>query len=159
MTEGVLAESIAPALAALDELESVLRRVGDADLHRAHPDGGWTCAQVVSHIHISGLLWIAALERIRHEPTLFMYREELGHDAVGATPHSAEEAAGRIASLRAALARCVPAADPGVVEKEVEVPPFGRFGVGAGAPLIAGHLTGHCGQVREILQARGLLPG
>ena len=157
MSEGALVEATAPAIEALRELEALLSRVSDADLHRAHPDGGWTCAQVVSHIHLSGLLWIAALERLRHQPSLFMYREELGHDAVGATPHSAAEAAGRVGSLRTALERCVPAVDPGVADHEAEVPPFGRFPVGAGAPLIAGHLTAHCGQVRDILQARGVL--
>jgi hypothetical protein len=157
MSEGVFVEATAPAIEALRELETLLAGVSDADLHRAHPDGGWTCAQVVSHIHISGLLWIAALERLRHQPYLFMYREELGHDAVGATPHSAAEAAGRIGSVRAALERCVPEVDPAVAQHEAEVPPFGKFPVGAGAAVIAGHLTGHCGQVREILQARGLL--
>jgi DinB superfamily len=158
MTDRVLAESIAPAIQALGELETLLARLDDADLHRAHPDGGWTCAQVVSHIHLSGLLWIAALERIRHQPSMFIYREELGHDAVGATPHSSAEAAGRIASLRTALEQCIPAVDQSVADREVEVPPFGKFAVGAGAPLIAGHLAGHCGQVRDILGARGLLP-
>ena len=82
MSEGVLVEATAPAIEALRELEAVLSRISDADLHRAHPDGGWTCAQVVSHIQISGMLWIAALERLRHQPSLFIYREELGHDAV-----------------------------------------------------------------------------
>jgi hypothetical protein len=157
MSEGVLVEATAPAIEALRELETLLARISDADLHRAHPDGGWTCAQIVSHIQISGLLWIAALERLRHQPSLFMYREELGHDAVGATPHSAAEAAGRIASLRTALERCVPAVDPGVADREADVPPFGKFAVGAGAGLIAGHLTAHCGQVREVLQARGVV--
>jgi hypothetical protein len=157
MSEGVLVEATAPAIEALRELETLLGRISDADLHRAHPDGGWTCAQVVSHIQISGLLWIAALERLRHQPSLFMYREELGHDAVGATPHSAAEAAGRVASLRTALERCVPEVDPGVADREAEVPPFGKFAVGAGAGLIAGHLTGHCGQIREVLQARGVV--
>ena len=44
-----------------------------------------------------------------------------------------------------------------VREHRAEVPPFGKFLVGAGAPVIAAHLTGHCGQIREILQSRGLL--
>jgi hypothetical protein len=157
MSDGVLVEATAPAIAALGELETLLGGISDADLHLAHPDGGWTCAEIVSHIQISGLLWIAALERLRHQPSLFMYREELGHNAVGATPHSAAEAAGRVASVRTALERCVPAVDPGVAGHEAEVPPFGKFPVGAGASVIAGHLTGHCGQIREILQARGLL--
>jgi hypothetical protein len=157
MSEGVFVEATAPAIEALRELEAVLGRISDADLHRAHPDGGWTCAQVVSHIHISGLLLIADLERLRHQPSLFMYREELGHDAVGATPHSAAEAAGRIASVRVALETCMPAVDPRVADHEAEVPPFGKFPMGAGAPVIAAHLTGHCDQIREILQARGAI--
>lgn len=157
MSEGALVEATAPAIEALRELQALLGRISDADLHRAHPDGGWTCAQVVSHIHLSGLLWIAALERLRHQPSLFMYREELGHDAVGATPYSAAEAAGRVRSLLAALERCVPAIDPGVAEHEAEVPPFGKFSVGTGAPVITAHLTAHCGQIQEILQARGVL--
>lgn len=157
MTEDVLVEATAPAAAALRDLEALLGSLSDADLHRAHPDGGWTCAQVVSHIHISGMLLIAALDRLRHQPHLFIFREELGHDAVGATPHSAAEAAARMASLRTALEQCVPAADPGILEKEVEVPPFGRFPIRTGLPVIAAHLSGHCGQVRDILKARGVL--
>jgi hypothetical protein len=157
MTTEELTQATAVASDALVLLEALLRRLPDGDLHLADPDGGWTCAQITSHIHISGLLWIAALERLRHQPSLFMYREELGHDAVGATPHSAAEAAGRVASLRTALERCVPEFDPGVADREAEVPPFGKFAVGAGAGLIAGHLTGHCGQIREVLQARGVV--
>ncbi len=157
MTGGIFVEATAPAVQELRALEALLGSLSDADLHRAHPDGGWTCAQVVSHIHISGMLLIAALERLRHQPELFVFREELGHDAVGATPHSAAEAAARIASLRTALEQCMPAVDPSVAEKEVEVPPFGRFAIGTGSPFIAAHLAAHCGQVRDILQARGLL--
>jgi len=159
MTEGVFVEATAPAIQALAELEALLASLSDADLHRAHPDGGWTCAQVVSHIHLSGMLLIAALERLRHRPELFIFREELGHDAVGATPHSSAEAAARIASLRTALAECMPAVDPSIADREVEVPPFGRFPIGTGSPLIAAHLAGHCGQIREILQVRGVLSG
>jgi hypothetical protein len=88
---------------------------------------------------------------------MFMFREELGHDVVGATPHSAAEAAARIASLRTALEQCVPAADPAVLDKDLEVPPFGTFKVGQGMPVIMAHLAAHCAQVRDILEARGLL--
>jgi hypothetical protein len=157
-TETSLAESFVPAIQALRDMEALLVRIGDADLHRAHPDGGWTCAQVVSHIHLSGLLWIAALERIRHQPAMFMFREEVGHDALGAPPHSAAEAAGRIAAVRSALDRCVPAADPRIAAHQLEVPPFGTLTVGQWGPLIAGHIARHCAQIREILQVRGLLP-
>src|SRR5579875_214897 len=83
--------------------EMLLRNLSDADLHRADPEGGWTVAQIVSHIHLCGLLWIADLERMRHAPEMFMFREVLGHDAVGALPLSSEEVTARIASTRHAL--------------------------------------------------------
>jgi hypothetical protein len=144
----------------LVEFESVLRRISDADLHRADPEGGWTVAQVVSHMHLSGLLWIADLERLRHcqGPGMFMFREELGHDAVGAPPPSAAEAADRIASLRTALENCLPAADPAVLDKGMEVPPFGTLTCGEFLPLIIGHLETHANQGRAVLQSRGALP-
>ena len=144
----------------LADLESVLRGITDADLHRADPDGGWTCAQVVSHIHLSGLLWIAALERLRQHPEqrMFMFREELGHDAVGALPATAQEAADRVASVRTSLERYLPAIDPAVLAKEVDVPPFGPFSIEAGMPLVIAHLAGHCRQLKDILKARGVLP-
>jgi hypothetical protein len=37
------------------------------------------------------------------------------------------------------------------------VPPLGKFRVGTSAPVIVGHLTAHCGQIHQILQARGML--
>jgi hypothetical protein len=68
----------------LGELETLLRGLSDADLHRAHPDGGHTIAQVVSHIHLAGLTSIAAAERMRYRPSgQHMFREEIGHDAIG----------------------------------------------------------------------------
>ncbi len=145
------------AHAALAEFETTLRTIKDADLHRADPDGGWTVAQIVSHMHLSGLLWIADLERLRHHAELFVFREELGHDALGAPPPSAEEAARRIASLRLALDDCLPASDPGVLSKTVEVPPFGRLTVETLQPLIIRHLSGHAEQANAILRKRGAL--
>lgn len=141
----------------LSELEAVLRAIPDAALHRADPDGGWTVAQIVSHIHLSGLLWIADLERLRHRPALFMFREELGHDAVGAPPPAAGEAAERIASLRLALDDCLPTADPAVLDKPLEVPPFGKLTAGALLQPIAGHLQAHADQIRAILVKRGAI--
>ena len=144
---------------ALSEFETVLRKIGDGDLHRADPEGGWTVAQVVSHMHLSGLLWIADLERLRHctGPGMFMFREELGHDAVGAPPPTAGEAADRIASLRTALDDCLPAADPAVLDKDMEVPPFGTLTCGQFLPLIIGHLEAHVAQAMAILRTRGAL--
>jgi len=102
----MLATAAKSAHDGLLKFEMLLRQLNDADLHRADTEGGWTVAQIVSHIHLCGLLWIADLKRMRHEPAMFIFREELGHDAVGAPLPSSQEAAERIASLRHA-SRCV----------------------------------------------------
>jgi hypothetical protein len=143
----------------LSAFETVLRKTDDADLHRADPEGGWTVAQVVSHIHLSGLLWIADLERLRHceGSGMLMFREELGHDAVGAPPPSSAEAADRIASLRMALEACLPAVDPVVLDKTIEVAPFGTVVCGEFQSLIIGHLEAHVEQAKAILRSRGAL--
>jgi uncharacterized damage-inducible protein DinB len=155
----ILKSSADRAHEALSEFEATLRKIGDADLHRADPEGGWTVAQVVSHIHLSGLLWIADLERMRHcqGETMFMFREELGHDALGAPPPSAAEAADRMASLRAALDASLPAADPAVLDRGIEVPPFGTLPMTEWLPLIIGHLENHVDQARAILRTRGVI--
>ena len=53
-------ESITHALSeadtALARLDDALGRLADGDLHRAHRDGGWTVAQVVSHINMCAIL-------------------------------------------------------------------------------------------------------
>jgi hypothetical protein len=41
---------------ALGRLEDLLGRLSDGDLHLASPGGGWTVAQVVSHISVSTLV-------------------------------------------------------------------------------------------------------
>ena len=158
MTTEALGTAARIAHDALSDFETLLRGLRDADLHRADPEGGWTVAQIVSHIHLCGLLWIADLERMRHRPELFMFREEFGHDALGAPPHSSEEAANRIASLRTALDDCLPAVDPAVLDKRIEAPPFGTRTVGEFMPLMIGHLSGHADQIRAILRTRGVLP-
>ncbi len=140
------------------KFETTLRSLSDADLHRADPEGGWTVAQIVSHIHLCGLLWIADLERMRHDPELFMFREELGHDVLGAPPPSSQEAAHRIASLRHALDVCLPVVDPAIADKVLEVPPFGKMTITQWMPLLIGHLLGHTEQARAILRTRGILP-
>ncbi len=155
--EEMLTSAVTTAHDGLVAFEATLRGLSDADLHRADPDGGWTVAQVVSHIHLSGLLWIADLERMRHDPRLFMFREELGHDVLGAPPPSAQEAADRVASLRHALDTCLPAIDPTIANKDLEVPPFGTMKIVQWMPGLIGHLLGHVEQVREILQKRGIL--
>jgi uncharacterized damage-inducible protein DinB len=140
------------------KFETLLRALNDADLHRADTEGGWTVAQTVSHIHMCGLLWIADLERMRHEPEMFIFREELGHDVLGAPPPSSQEAAERIASLRHALDVCLPAVDPTIADKQLEVTTLGKMTISEWMPLIIGHLLGHADQARAILHTRGILP-
>ncbi|MDW8403829.1 DinB family protein [Chloroflexus sp.] len=161
MDTGVLASATAQATTALKELEQLLGVITDADLHRAEPNGGWTCAQVVSHIHLCSLLWIADLERLRlhPEPHMFMFREELGHDAVGAPPPSTAEAAARIASARVAIERSFPTVSPEVLAKTIEIPTLGTFTVAGFMPIISGHLAHHVEQIKAILRSRGVLAG
>src|SRR5689334_5167021 len=71
----------------LTEVEELLRELDDADLHRADPNGGWTGAIIVTHMCLAGLLWVGDIQRLVADPDLdFFYREEIGHDAVGAVP-------------------------------------------------------------------------
>lgn len=156
---GVLADVTEQATAALSELEQLLGQIGDTDLHRAEPNGGWTGAQVVSHIHMCSLLWIADLERLRlhPEPHMFMFREELGHDVLGAPPPSTAEAAARIASARVAIERSFPTVSAEVLGKTVEIPTLGTFTVADFMPIISGHLAHHVGQFKAIMRSRGVL--
>lgn len=160
MTVDVLDDATTQARDVLLELEHLLGQIGDADLHRAEPDGGWTCAQVVSHIHLCGLLWIADVERVRRAPSdhVFMFREEIGHDTLGAPPPSTRDAAERIASLRTALEQCLPQTEPALLQKSLEVPTLGTYTIQEWLPIINGHLAGHVEQIKSILRSRGVLP-
>jgi hypothetical protein len=98
MTTGTSSTALADAAATADRslarLEAVLGRIGDGDMHLAHRNGGWTPAQLVSHISLSTLVWLGDMERLRQDPELgFFFREEIGHDAVGYPPPTAELAA------------------------------------------------------------------
>ncbi len=160
MGTDVLGNATTQAASALTDLEQLLAGITDGDLHRAEPNGGWTCAQVVSHIHLCSLLWIADLERLRLHPGqhMFMFREELGHDVLGAPPHTTREAAARIASARTAIERSFPTVSAEVLAKSIEIPTLGTFGVGDFMGIISGHLAHHVGQINAILQSRGVIP-
>ena len=163
MTTGTSSTALADAAATADRslarLEAVLGRIGDGDLHLAHRNGGWTPAQLVSHISLSTLVWLGDMERLRQDPELgFFFREEIGHDAVGYPPPTAELARRRVASTRRTLASCLPATDPAVLERTVEIPDLGTMTVAEWVPLIVGHLTGHVDQAFEVLADRGGLP-
>lgn len=154
-----LKEATAAADASLGRLEDVLARIGDGDLHRAHPGGGWTAAQVVSHISVCTVVWLGDLQRLRHDADLrFFFREEIGHDLVGYPPPTTEQARARIAATRRTLATCLPAVEDDILARTVEIPDLGTMTVAEWTPLILGHLTGHVEQCLDVLRSRGVLP-
>lgn len=161
------ADTAAPALtaaastidSALARLEEVLSRISDGDLHLAHPGGGWTVAEVVSHISVCTLIWLGDVERLRHDPDLaFFFREEIGHDAVGYPPPTADLARRRIASTRRTVATCLPATDPAVLDRTVEIPDLGTRTITEWVAIIAAHTIGHAEQAIEVLRSRDALP-
>lgn len=155
----VLTDAAATADDALARLDELLGRLGDGALHLASPGGGWTVAQVVSHISVSTLVWLGNVERLRQDPDLdFFFREEIGHDALGYPPPTVELARRRVASTRRTIATCLPATDPAVLDREVEIPDLGRRTVADWTPLIVGHVVGHVEQAADILRSRDALP-
>jgi hypothetical protein len=54
----------------LARLVDTLAGISDGDLHRAGFGGGWTVAQVVSHISVSTLVWLGNLRRLEADPEL-----------------------------------------------------------------------------------------
>ena len=149
----------AKADAAMARLQGALRRLGDGDLHRAHRGGGWTVAQVVSHMNVATILWLGDLTRLRHDPDLrFFFREEIGHDALGYPPPTVDLAVRQLDSTRRTLQTCLPAVDPAIQERTVEIPDLGTMTVAEWTPLIAGHLTGHVDQAFAIMDDRVFRP-
>lgn len=153
-------ESLASTDAALGRLDAALAGLSDGDLHLAHRDGGWTAAQLVSHINVSVLLWTAAVTRVANDPELdFLFREEVGHDALGYPPPRIETARRQLDSARRTLATCVPAVDAAVLGREVTIPDLGTLTVAAWTPPILGHAAGHAQQALDVLRDRGALQG
>ncbi len=157
-TSSVLETAAADADAALARLSDVLGGLSDGDLHLAHPSGGWTAAQLVSHINMSALVWLAAMERVRRDPELvFLFREEVGHDLLGYPPPTIALAQRQLASTRRTLATCLPATGD-VLDRTVEIPDLGTRTVAEWTGPIVGHLTGHVDHALDVLRSRGALP-
>jgi hypothetical protein len=155
-----VAAAAAQADAAMARLQEALRRFGEGDLQRAHRAGGWTVAQVISHMNVATLMWLGDLERLRNDPDLrFFFREEIGHDALGYPPPTIEIALRQLDATRRTLATCLPAVDPAILDRTVEVPDLGTMTVGEWTPLIAGHLCGHVDQAFAIMTDREFRPG
>ncbi len=144
---------------ALGRLQSIIERIDDGDLHRAHRNGGWSVAQVVSHINVCTLIWLGDLQRLRDDPELsFFFREEIGHDCTGYPPPTVEIAARQLASTRRTLAHSVPATDDALLGRSVEIPDLGTMTVAEWTPIITGHLVGHIDQALDILRDREAMP-
>ena len=144
---------------ALGRLQSIIERIDDGDLHRAHRNGGWSVAQVVSHINVCTLIWLGDLQRLRDDPELsFFFREEIGHDCTGYPPPTVEIAARQLASTRRTLAHSVPATDDALLGRSVEIPDLGTMTVAEWTTIITGHLVGHVDQALDILRDREAMP-
>lgn len=154
-----LSDALAAADAALQRLDSALAQLGDGDLHRAHSDGGWSIAQVVSHINMCSLLWMGDIKRVESDPDLgFFFREEVGHDLVGYPPPTIELARRQLANTRRTLATTGPAVSADVLARVVEIPDLGTMTIEQWSPLILGHAAGHVEQAFEIMRNRGVAP-
>jgi uncharacterized damage-inducible protein DinB len=158
-TTNPVEQAAAEADAALERLVDIVRRLSDGDLHRAHRDGGWSVAGVISHINVCTLIWLGDLLRLANDPGLgFFFREEIGHDALGYPPPTTDVAARQLESTRRTLATCLPAVSDEVLDRTVEIPDLGTMTVREWTPLITGHLTGHVDQAVAILRDRDALP-
>ena len=163
MTEQQASEAVTQALndadQALGRLERALGQLSDGDLHRAHRDGGWTVAQVVSHLNMCTILWLGDIKRLEHDPELeFIFREEVGHDLVGYPPPTIELARRQLASTRRTLATAGAAASADALARSVTIPDLGTMTVQEWTPLIIGHASGHVDQAFAIMADRGFTP-
>lgn len=158
-TPSALRQALADADAALGRLDDALAQLGDGDLHRAHFDGGWTVAQVVSHINVCSLLWVGDLKRVECDPDVsFFFREEVGHDLVGYPPPTIELARKQLASTRRTTATAAGAVSAEVLARVVEIPDLGTMTIEEWSPLILGHAAGHVEQAFEIMRNREFAP-
>ena len=97
-----------------------------------------------STMTLAGLLWVADIARLQADPELdFFYREEIGHDTIGAIPPTAAEAADKIASLRRTMVSTMPNHTPEILERSVEITTLGRMTVAKWLPIIVGHVVHH----------------
>ena len=158
MPSSEITEALQSTDLAIARLDGTLAGLSDGDLHLAHRDGGWTAAQLVSHINMSVLLWTAALTRVATDPELaFVFREEIGHDVLGYPPPRIDTARRQLASTRQTLATCIPAIEQATLEREVEIPDLGTLTMAAWTPPVLGHAAGHCDQALGVLRNRGAI--
>ena len=154
-----IAKAVEEADAALGRLDAALEQLSDGDLHRAHRDGGWSVAQVISHINMCSILWLGDIKRLENDPDLdFVFREEVGHDMLGYPPPTIELARKQLASTRRTIATAGPAVTPEVLARTVTIPDLGTMTVEEWTPLIIGHASSHTEQAFEIMRDREFAP-
>lgn len=157
-TPPAISEAVRTTDAALARLDQALAGLTDGDLHLAHRDGGWTAAQLVSHINMSVLAWTASLARVAADPDLrFLFREEIGHDLLGYPPPRIDLARRQLTSTRRTLSTCLATFDLDVLARELEIPDLGTLTVEAWTPPVLGHAAGHAQQALDVLRDRGAL--
>ncbi|GAC1445351.1 MAG: hypothetical protein NVSMB55_25980 [Mycobacteriales bacterium] len=153
-----ITEALRSTEEALARLDDTLAGLGDGALHLAHRDGGWTAAEYVSHINMSVLLWTATLTRVAADPDLaFVFREEIGHDVKGYPPPTVDAARRQLASTRRTLATAVPALDPAILERVVEIPDLGTLSIAVWTPPVLGHAAAHATDALNALRDRGAI--
>lgn len=156
MSTPEILDALKTTVEALGRLDDALAGLADGDLHLAHRDGGWTAAQLVSHINMSVLLWTATIARATHDPQLaFVFREEIGHDVTGYPPPRIAVARRQLDSARRTLATCIPAIGQDVLVRTLEIPDLGTLSVKAWTPPVLGHAAGHADQALDVLRDRG----
>ncbi|KQT94362.1 hypothetical protein ASG49_05635 [Marmoricola sp. Leaf446] len=145
--------------AALGRLDAALEQLSDGDLHRAHRDGGWSVAQVISHINMCSILWLGDIKRLENDPDLdFVFREEVGHDMLGYPPPTIELARQQLASTRRTITTAGAAVSTEVLARTVTIPDLGTMTVEEWTPLIIGHASSHTEQAFEIMRDREFAP-
>ena len=72
-------------------------------------------------------------------------------------PPPTVELATRGVGTRRTIATCLPATDPAILDRTVEIPDLGTMTVADWTPLIIGHITGHATQALDVLRDRGAL--
>ena len=153
-----LTTAVAETDAAIGRLADTLAELGDGALHLAHHDGGWTPAELVSHINVSVLLWAATLSRVACDPDLdLVLREEVGHDAKGYPPPTIAAAQQHLASARRTLSTVMPAIPAEVLSRVLTIPDLGTLSIEVWTPPVLGHAAGHAQQALDVLRDRGAI--
>ena len=149
----------------MGRLQEALRRLDDGDLHRAHRDGGWTVAQVISHMNVATLIWLGDLATA--PPTIPTCGSSSARRS-GTThwlPAAHHRHRGRqIASTRAPSRPACPRWTRHYPTGTMEIPDLGTMTIAEWTPMITGHLASHVDQAFTIMTdrefaARGNLTG